>query len=306
MKNYTITWIFLSLIVQMPSFSWARVQDLSHQSDTIIVLDSAKYFIEFDSPVHAIAFDTNNKLYAGGKNKVYYIDENSNIKLFATLSDTSSKTIIWGMTFDRKGNLYLAAHDRIVKIDPNGIQKTLIKENYEGPCGATDVRIDSTNYLYVVYDNVVAQYDTLLNKKVVVDGGNFNPPIKWAVGIELGRKNGHLFIGDGGGNKLFIVPFKSSTCATESKIILSNAGQYLTKDEYGNIFLSMNGPETFPEFLYLDENFHPKKIYLKNRPPQNERLYKKAIAYGKHASHDKGVYCIIGNKIYIYPIPVIQ
>lgn len=306
MKNYTKAWIFLSLIVQMPSFTWARVPDSAHQNDTIIVLDSAKYFIEFDSPVHAIAFDSKNKLYAGGMNKVYYIDENSNIRLFATLSDTSSKTIIWGMTFDKKGNLYLAAHDRIVKIDSNGIQKTLIEENYGGPCGATDVRIDSANFLYVVYANIVAQYDTLLNKKVVVDGVNFNPPIKWAVGIELDRKNERIFIGDCEGNKLLIVPFKRSTYATESKIVLSNWGQFLTKDEHGNIYLSMNGPETFPEFLYLDETFHPKKIYLKSRPLQNERLYKKSIAYGKHASHDKGIYCIIGNKIYIYPISAIQ
>ncbi|HEX2968826.1 MAG TPA: hypothetical protein VHO46_06940 [Bacteroidales bacterium] len=302
MKNYIIAMMFLSLIVQIPAFAWAGVPGSSAQNDTIIVLDSAKYFIEFDSPVHAIAFDSKNKLYAGGKNKVYYIDEKSNIRLFATLSDTSSKTFIWGMTFDQKGNLYLAAHDRIVKIDSNGIQETIIKENYGGPCGATDVRIDSANYLYIVYDNIVAQYDTLLNKKIIVDGENFNPPIKWAVGIELDNRSERIFIGDGEGNKLLIVPFKRQAYAVESKIILSSWGQYLTKDEYGNIFLSMHGPETFPEFLYLDESFHPQKIFLKSRPLQNERLYKKAIAYGKHCSRDKGIYCIIGNKIYIYPI----
>jgi hypothetical protein len=307
MKKYFIILGLLSTFFQFSSFSQVELSGINeHQNDTIIVLDSAKFLIEFDSPIHAIAFDSKNNLYAGGKNKVYYIDEDTNIKPYATLKETSGNTIIWGMTFDVKGNLYIAAHDRIVRIDTNGIQKTLIVENFGGPCGATDVRIDSANYLYVVYNNIVAQYDTLLNKKIIVNGENFNPPIKWAVGIEFDKKNEHIFIGDGGGNKLFIVPYKRSTYVAESKVILSNWGQYLTKDEYGNIFLSMHGPETFAEFLLLNENFQPKKIYLKNRPFQSERIYKKAIAYGSHGCCDKGIYCIIGNKIYIYPISIIK
>jgi len=274
----------------------------AHQNDTAIVMDSAKFLIELDAAIHAIAFNHKNKLYVGGKNKVYSIDNDNNIKTYATLTDTTNKTVIWGMTFDSNGNLFIAAHDRIVRIDTLGTPLTLIQEDFKGPCGVSDVRIDSANNLYIVYDNIIARYDTGLNKKIVVNGNDFNPTIKWAVGIEFDVNNEYIFVGDCNGKKLFIIPYKSNNYVDESKVIPSNWGQYLTKDEHENIYLSMHGPETFPEFLIVDRNLKKKEIYLHNRPYQTEGIYKKAIAYGQHGSYEKGIYCIIGNKVYVYPI----
>lgn len=272
------------------------------KNDTLTILDSATFFIELDATIHAIAFNHKNKLYVGGKNKVYSIDKDNIIKTYATLTDTTHKTIIWGMTFDSNGNLFIAAHDRIVRIDTLGTPLTLIQEDFGGPCGVSDVRIDSANNLYIVYDNIIARYDTALNKKIVVNGNDFNPSIKWAVGIEFDDNNEYIFVGDCNGKKLFIIPYKSFDYVDEFTVIPSNWGQYLTKDEHGNIYLSMHGPETFPEFLMVDRNLKKKEIYLHKRPFQTKGIHKKAIAYGQYGSNEKGIYCIIGNKRYIYPV----
>ena len=302
MKKQILLCLILSTLYTIPLFSSSELTGKgNHRNDTLIEMDSATFLVELDAIIHAIAFDHKNNLYVGGKNKVYSIDKDKKIITFAELTDTTNKTIIWGMTFDLNGNLFIAAQDRIIKIDTLGTPITLIREDFGGPCGVSDVRIDSANNLYIAYDNIIAQYDTALNKKIIVNGNDFNPPIEWAVGIEFDNKNEYIFVGDCNGKKLYIIPYKSFDYVDRSSVIPSNWGQYLTKDEHGNIYLSMHGPETFPEFLLVDQNLKKKEIYLKKRPYQAKGTHKKAIAYGQYGSYEKGIYCIIGNKIYIYP-----
>ncbi len=162
--------ILLSIILFIPFTTLLFCSSELHgtgniKNDTSIILDSATFFKESDATIHAIAFNHKNQLYVGGKNKVYSIDKENNIKTYATLTDTTHKTIIWGMAFDSNGNLFIAAHDRVVRIDTLGIPQNLIQEDFGGPCGVSDVRIDSANNLYIAYDNIIARYDTALNKK---------------------------------------------------------------------------------------------------------------------------------------------
>lgn len=272
------------------------------ETDTAIVLDSASLFLDFGKCIHAIAFDGNGKLFLAGCQDIYSVMPDKTITHLATLTDTSAKTTIWGMTFNKNGDLYLAAHDRIIRIKPGCKPETIINENFTGPCGVTDLRFDDKENLYAVYDNVVAVYNKSLEKNILINGKELTPPIQWAVGIELDDKCETLFICDCNGKSLYSVPIKKDDFIKLAKTTPTNWGQYLTKNNNGEIFVAMHGPKIFPEFLVQYKNSITKNLYCKKRPHQAKDIYKKAIAIGKEGFDTNAIYCIIGDKIYLYKL----
>ena len=225
--------------------------------------DSAYLFLDVGKCIHAIAFDNNGELFVAGCQDIYRVNSDKKIVHIASLTDTTSKTIIWAMDFNKDNDLFIAAKDRIVKLDKSGKLATIIKENFDGPAGVSDVRFDKSGNIYAVYGNTVTCYDSQWNKTIVVDGNKFDPAIKWAVGIEFDKEENYLFIGDCNGQQLLAVPFKNPDYEKESKTYPSKWGQYLTKDLEGNIYLTMLGKGTQSEFLRVQENMQSEYLTVK-------------------------------------------
>jgi sugar lactone lactonase YvrE len=264
-------------------------------------LDSATVFCESPQEIHAIAFDDKGLMYAAGKADVFKVTPDKSIKHFLTLENTSPTTTIWSMKFGTDGNLYIAAHDRIVKITPDGTQQVIIWENFPGPCGATDLRFDRHGNLYIVYDTFIAKYDTSFNKSILIDGSKFQTPIQWAVGMEFSSDEQYLYIADCRGSHAYVVPTAAKDYYQSAKIYATRWGQYFTKDNDGNIFLtSLGGYRNLPEFIVFKQNLKNREITCKRKPRQNENNYKKTIVFGEAGYDEHAIYCIIGNTIYSY------
>ena len=290
---FAILTISISLANSKPNFT------LSNSS---IDTSSAYLFLDVGKCIHAIAFDNYGELYVAGCQDIYRISSNKEIIHITSLTDTTDKTIIWAMNFNTDNDLFIAAKDRIVKLDKSGKLSTVINENFDGPAGVSDVRFDKSGNLYAVYGNTVACYDSKLNKTIVVDGNKFEPAIKWAVGIEFDQYENYLFIGDCNAQQLLAVPFKNRDYTIEIKTYPSKWGQYLTKDLKGNLYLTMLGKGTESEFLRVQENMQSEYLTVKNKPFQDRKEHKKTIAYGRFGSGADAIFCVIGNKIYCYPI----
>jgi hypothetical protein len=297
--------VYLLLVLSLltGSVSFAQVGKLGIPQDsgkTIITIDSASVFAEVNDSIHAITFDGKGSMFVGGCHDIYRITPERVIEHFATLSDTSSVTTIWGMTFHPNGDLFVAAHDRIVKITPSGTQLVVIRENFPGPCGVTDLRFDRKGRLLAAYADIVARYDASYNKSIFISGKDFRPPIQWSVSIEFGNQDSTLYIADCKGKQLYLVPYFQTDSIHAARIIPTNLGQYLTKNRRGEIFLAMHGPPTFPEFLMLKGDSSEYFVHCTTRPPQNRQRYKKAIAWGNTGFNTQALYCIIGGTVYIY------
>lgn len=305
--------LILSLFLTIKIFCQSNIADNSGTSEeimssknirqNIIELDSASLFYTSGKPIHAVTFDKNGLMFLGGKLDVFTLNADKSINHFITLQDPCQNTIIWSMIFDKNGNLFIAANDRIVKVTPDKKQYAIIKESFSGPCGVTDLRFDKIGNLYAIYDKIVARYDSLFNKVVFVDGSKFKIPIQWGVGIEFSNDEQYLFIGDCWGSKVYIVQLTGNNLYENTKTIKTNFGQYFAKDNSGNIYLtSIGGEDGIPELKMFKENHSSIDIICRNKPIQNENSYKKTIAYREDESGRKAVYCIIGDKIYSYPV----
>ena len=294
--------IFILFAILTVSISLANSRPNFTLNDSIENTDSAYLFLDAGKCIHAIAFDNNGELYVAGCQDIYRINSNKEIVHIASLTDTTDKTIIWAMDFNTDNDLFIAAKDRIVKLDKSGKHATVIKENFDGPAGVSDVRFDKSGNLFAAYGNKIASYDSQWNKKIVVDGSKFDPTITWAVGIEFDQDENYLFIGDCNGQQLLAVPFKNPDYTKEIKTYPSKWGQYLTKDLEGNLYLTMLGKGTQSEFLRVQENMQPEYLTVKNKPFQDRKEHKKTIAYGSFGSDEEAIFCIIGNKIYWYPL----
>jgi Tol biopolymer transport system component len=268
-----------------------------------IELNSAEIFYKSVNDIHAIIFSPKEIMYLGGKLDVFMILPDKSIKHFIKLKDYTPNTIIWSMTLDKYNNLYIAANDRIVKVTPDGLQQTLIQENFTGPCGATDLRFDKKENHYVVFDNKVVKYDKSLTKTLFIDGSKFSIPIQWAVGIEISDDEKFMYIGDCNGSRTYVIPLSSTSRYSDTRIFSNNFSQYFTKDCYGQIYNSSpDGRSNMPEFLMFKDDNTPVGIYCNKKPSQDENNYKKTIAFGQKGFNEKAIYCIIGNNVYLYEV----
>lgn len=266
-----------------------------------IELDSASVFYESGRQIHAITFNHNGLMFVGGKLDIFTISPDKSFKHFLTLKESAPNTIIWSMVFGSDGNLFIAANDRIVKVSPDGKQQVIIREDFSGPCGATDLRFDKQGNLYVVYDNIIARYDSSFKKTIFIDGTKFPTPIRWAVGIEFSSDEQYLYIGDCGGNNAYIVPIAAEDFYKNAKTYSTRMGQYFARDTFGNIYMtSMGGPGNPPEFKVFNANLNSADIHCKHKPPQDKNNFKKTITFGEETFDSNAIYCIIGSKIYSY------
>ena len=107
-------------------------------SDTLVIED-ARLFCEVDFSIHGIAFDNQELMYVGGHTKIYSITRDKEVRHFITLDDPTENTIIWSLRFGPEKSLYVAAKDRLVRVTPGGEQTVVIRDNFPGPCGVTDL-----------------------------------------------------------------------------------------------------------------------------------------------------------------------
>jgi hypothetical protein len=299
-KFFSIFFLCANILAVQGQAQMKREAD-SSGTTAALMLDSASVFFQSPQEIHAIAFDHKGMLYAAGNTEVFTIAPDRTTKHFAALDHPGPATTIWSMTFSRNGNLYLAAHDRIVLITPGGMQQVIIQENFPGPCGATDVRFDRRGNLYVAYDNVIAKYDTSYHKSIFIDGSKFQTPIKWAVGLELSSDEQYMYVGDCDGSRAYIVPIAEEDFYQRAKIYRTRWGQYFTKDTEGTIFLSsLGGYRTMPEFVMFTQTTKSGEINCTRKPLQDEHSYKKTIAFGEAGYDEQAIYCVIGNLIYSY------
>ncbi len=292
---------YLVLVYMLLTHSSLAQQPQIHQYSTTpaLTLDSASILVETNKCIHAIAFDNKGEMFVGGCRDIYRITSNRVVEHFITLSDTSSKTCIWGMIFNSKGDLYIAAFDRIVKVTSSGEQTVVVQEDFSGPCGVTDLRFDQQGRLLAVYDDIVARYDSAMNKSILISGKNLTPPIQWGVGLELDEQESILYIADCNGKNLYLIPYQSDSMSA-IKVFPTNMGQYLTKNSQGEIFLTMHGPPSYPEFLMFYNMELKYSIRSMKQPVQDGRSYKKTIAWNNFDDNKRILYCIVGSAIYAY------
>ena len=276
--------------------------DDSKVQDTLVIKD-ASLFCEVDFPIHGIAFNNQGLMYVGAHKKIHTITPDKEVKHFITLNDATDNTMIWSLRFDPNKYLYVAAKDRVVKVSPTGEQTVVIKEDFSGPCGVTDLRFDNHGNLFIVYDNIVAKYDSDFQKEVIIDGSQFEPPMVWIVGIEFSSDYKKLYLADCRDKRAYIIPYLSKDFIEKSKPFPTNWGQYFTQDNSGNVYLTSLGdnPE-WPEFVMLSPENDRVDICCKNRIPQNRENHKKAMALGQKGFNKHAIYCIIRNRIYEYEL----
>lgn len=293
--SITVSCIFLMV--------WeAFAESHKFQSDTLLIKE-AGIFCEVDFPIHGIAFDNQGLMYVGGHKKIYTITPDKKIRHFTTLEDTTGNTMIWNLRFGPDKCLFAAAKDRVLRISPTGEQNTILNEQFPGPCGVSDLRFDNNGQLFVAYDNIVAKYDTDFQKQIIIDGSQFNPPLKWIVGLEFSDDFTTLYLGDCNGKQVLIVPYLSPKMIEESQAFPTNWGQYFTQDDSGNVYLTSLGRNSeWPEFVMLTSEDKRVDICCEKRVLQNRKIFKKTLAWGQEGFNENAIYCIIGNSIYEYDL----
>lgn len=266
-----------------------------------IELDSAAVVLPMETEIHALAFDHHGTMYVAGKCDVYRITPEKAVTHFASLADRDTMTSIWSMRFGADGRLYCAAHDRIVAIAHDGSQQVIIQEKFTGPCGATDLRFDQSGALYVAYDRFIARYDSTGKKSIFIDGGKFQRPIQWAVGMEFSSDERTMFVADCGASYVYTVRLGGDDLYRTAEIHPTVYGQYFTRDRRGTVYLtSMGGHKKAPELVLFRTDNSLMTLRCRQKPPQNEQRYKKTIAFGDAGFDERAVYCVIGNTIYSY------
>jgi hypothetical protein len=150
-----------------------------------------------EQPGHALAFDEQGALVFGSKRTVYKLAPGGQAQPFATLPEDGTETPhLWSLRLGPGGQLYGAAHDRIVRLSSSGEVTTVVEEDYAGPCGATDVDFDAEGNMYVAYGNKLARYSPKLEKTIVLDGARSQPIIRWLVGVRIDRRTGDVWVSD--------------------------------------------------------------------------------------------------------------
>ena len=277
-----------------------QLHDQAMESDTIVVRE-AVLFCKVNFTIHGIAFDNQGLMYLGGGKDIYTINPEKEVKHFITLNDTTENTIIWSLRFGPDHALYVAAKDRVLKISPEGEQTIIIKETFPGPAGVTDVRFDQNDELLIVYDNMVEKCDSGHQRKVIIDGSQFEPPLEWIVGIEFSSDFQQMYLGDCSGKHAYVIPILTKIHMHQSLSYPTNWGQYFTRDHSDNVYITSLGTESnFPDFVMFTPENRRVDIFPENRVPQYRGNHKKTIAWGKKGFDEHAIYCIIGNSIYAY------
>lgn len=259
------------------------------------------YKAEFPFPIHGIAINNTGFMYVGGHKTIYTISPDKEVKHYITLEDSTEKTTIWSLRFGPDQALYIAAHDRIVKVSENKEQTVIIQEPFPGPCGVTDLRFDNQENLIIAYNNTIARLNSRLEKEIIIDGSKFDPEIKWIVGLEFSPDFKTLYLGDCTGGKCYIVPYLPQMDMEKIIAYPTHWGQYFTQDNHGNIYLTSLGDQSaWPEFVMFTKLNERIDICSLNRVPQTRKIHKKTMAWGKPGFNEKVIYCIIGDSIYEY------
>jgi len=143
-------------------------------------IGKTEVFAEVGEGMHGIVFDNNGNMFIGKGKSVLRITSTGKVSSYITLDsgNQTKNTHIYGMTFGKDKNLYLAAQDRIIKITPDKKVKTVVKEDFDGLTGVSDVKFDPAGNMYVAFDNKVVKYDTLFKKTTYIDGTDVLVDIK--------------------------------------------------------------------------------------------------------------------------------
>jgi hypothetical protein len=303
MKGITLT-ITLGLILLTGNahHKTNKAHHDSMDSDTLVIKEAA-LFCEVNFTIHGIAFDNEGFMYVGGGKDIYTITPDKEVKHFISLNDTTENTIIWSLRFGPDRDLYVAAKDRVLKVSPDGDQTVIMKETFPGPAGVTDLRFDQNGDLLIVYDNIVARINSDYQKMIVIDGAQFEPPIEWLVGLEFSSHFKEIYLGDCGGKHAYVIPHLSEGFIDRSRTHQTNWGQYFTRDNAGNVYMTSLGSDpTFPDFIMFTVDNRRIDIFSVNRVPQGRGNHKKTMAWGKMGFNEHALYCIIGNRIYAYDL----
>jgi hypothetical protein len=144
---------------------------------------------------HALAFGPAGALYLGGQRQIWRLTPDATVQPVAELpASDADRPRVWSLAW-HDGQLYGAAHDRIIRVAPDGTVTNLVEEKFPGPCGVTDLVFDPRGGCYVVFANVVARCDANWQRTIVLDGTKTTPKLRWATSLRLDGE-GRFWISD--------------------------------------------------------------------------------------------------------------
>jgi sugar lactone lactonase YvrE len=120
--------------------------------------------------------------------------------------------LIWGMTFDRDGNIIAAAQDRILRISPDGAVATVVREDFDGFIGASGVALDRRGNMYVTSGSRILKYTPQMEKSVFLDTSRSKFTLNWeGLSFDLEIKTLSFISFDPACENLWVSDFRSST-----------------------------------------------------------------------------------------------
>ena len=268
--------------------------DAENEATADVSSDKTELFVEIEK-IHGILFDDEGNMYIGKEGMaVLLVKPDKSVSQFAgieNLADKTDKTHVWSFALGFDNNIYAAAGDRILKIDPDGNVHTHIKDDFEGEWGACDVKFDDKGNMYVVHGKKVEKYDRDKKKTTIVDGADGEVQLRAAIGIGFDQEYKNMYLSDLFGGKVLKYPMNSDGNLGEPKIFdgIMNP-EYIAVDKKGCAFVTLPGrgglakinPDTSMEILTC----------------QNELAEPTTLAFGKKGFDEDSLYVISKGKIY--------
>lgn len=246
-------------------------------------------------PAHALAFDEQGALYFGSERTIHKLTPDGRTRPFVTLpQDKGDTPRIWSLRLGPDGQLYGAAHDRVIRITVTGEVSTVIEEDFPGPCGATDVDFDEQGNMYVAYANQLARYTPgreKATKTIVLDGAKSEPPLRWLVGVRIDRRRGDVYLSDVPNKRALIGRFTPEGTLKPARVLdLPEHPEYFAVAESGAVYVG------FPDadgIMRVDE--HPRHALN----ALGERLdFVATLSFGGRGFDSRALYAACRNGVF--------
>ncbi len=207
---------------------------------------------------------------------------------------------IWGMVFDKEGNILAASQDRIIKISMDGKASTLVWDNYDGFAGASGIECDKEGNIYVTSGNKILKYDSRLKKSTFIDERKEDSVSFFSIKFDSDYKN--LYAVDINSYKVFKYPVDANMIPGDPVVVLDADRDNiqlrpvnLLLGEKGNIYVCN---ESASKLTKIDSTGRIESIDL------GGELSTQYIAFGKKGFDEESIYCTVDNGDNIYKFSV--
>jgi hypothetical protein len=195
------------------------------------------------------------------------------------------------MEFGIDRNLYVAAENRVLKINMKGQITTVIEQKFKGRWGACGIAVDQENNIFVAYDNKVLLIESNGKKSIFLDGDRNDLKLLATVGLEFDQNFENLYVADGKKgetSRLIKIPVKSDRPAeTHKEVFVSdnNRIEYLSIDNHNNIILK--GP--------YEEKYENSHNFILIANDLTSKIIQSRYHYSGHFSDPSSIFKILFN-----------